>query len=234
MIKVVCNRLFSDTYTFINSLTLLEIMSMKNIIFLIVLIPFLSFSQNMAMNKKGMDTTKYIPKGLKIGAKAPEINLYSIEGKQVSSLELLKEKQVVIIFYRGEWCPVCERYLSNLNDSLSYIIKENAEVLVIGPETFENANKTANSTNASFTLLPDTSFQTLYDFDVMFSVTKKYERKIKTFLMTDIAKNNNQEEAKLPVPATYIIGKDGLIKWRHFDYNYSYRASAKEIIDNLK
>ena len=45
--------------------------------------------------------------------------------------------------------------------------------------------------------------------------------------------NNNQEEAKLPVPATYIIGKDGLIKWRHFNYNYSQRASVKEILDNL-
>ena len=39
--------------------------------------------------------------------------------------------------------------------------------------------------------------------------------------MTDITKNNNQEKATLPVPATYIIGKDGTIIWRHFDYNYS-------------
>ena len=58
--------------------------------------------------------------------------------------------------------------------------------------------------------------------------------KIKTFKMTNIAKNNNQEVAKLTVPATYIIGRDGKVRWRHFDYNYSRRASTKSIIDNLK
>jgi len=68
----------------------------------------------------------------------------------------------------------------------------------------------------------------------MFSVTKKYEGKIKTFLMTDIAKNNNQDEATLPVPATYVIGRDDVIKRRHFNYNYGVRATAKENIDNLK
>ena len=195
----------------------------------------MSFTQsdNKSMLKKGVDTTKYIPTGLKVGDKAPEINLYSLDGELVSSRELLKEKQLVIIFYRGEWCPVCERYLSNLNDSLSYIIEKNAEVLVIGPETFENAKKIEKSTHANFTLLPDTTFQILEAFDVMFNVTQKYQGKIRTFLLTDIAKSNNQEEAKLPVPATYIIGGDGKIKWRHFDYNYSKRASAREIIDNL-
>lgn len=169
-----------------------------------------------------------------MGDKSPVIKGISVDGKEINSNETLKDKNIVLIFYRGKWCPVCSKYLSNLNDSLKFINKNNAEIFVVGPETFENAEKTVDKTNASFILIPDTSLQILKGYDVLFNVTKKYQGKIKTFLMTDIAKNNNQDEALLPVPATYVIGKDGVIKWRHFDYDYSKRASVKEIIDNLK
>lgn len=198
-------------------------------------LPIVAFSQeNDELIKKGIDTDKYIPKGIAVGVKAPTINAKSINGDLINSNELIKEKSVVVIFYRGKWCPICNRYLANLNDSLSYITEKGVEVLVIGPETFENTEKTGEKANAQFVMIPDTTLQILKDYDVLFNVTKKYQGKIKTFLFTDISENNNQEEAQLPVPATYIIGKDGTIIWRHFDYDYSKRASVREIIDNLK
>ncbi len=209
---------------------------MKSLLLMLLIIPSFSFSQENAkmMIGKGMDTDKYIPKGLRVGDKAPIIVANSINGKEINSEQIIKEKEIVVIFYRGEWCPICNRYLQNLNDSLQYISDRNAEVLVIGPETFENSEKIAENTKATFTLVPDTTSKILKNYDVLFSVTKKYQKKIKTFLRTDIAENNHQEEAQLPVPATYIIGKNGLIKWRHFNYNYSERASVKEILDNLE
>jgi len=51
--------------------------------------------------------------------------------------------------------------------------------------------------------------------------------------MTDIAKNNGKEDAYLPIPATYIINKKGIVTFKDFNYNYHKRASVKEIIDNL-
>ena len=70
-------------------------------------------------------------------------------------------------------------------------------------------------------------------FDVDFEVTNGYHKKIKTFLFADIAKNNNKETAKLPVPATFIIDQSGTISYRQFDLNYKNRASIKEIVKNL-
>jgi len=209
---------------------------MKNIILLLVLFPLITFSQEYTkeMVKKGVDTTKYVPKGLQIGEEAPQITGASVDGQLINSKQILKGKKIVLIFYRGKWCPVCNKYLNNLNDSLSYITSKNTEVIVVGPETFDNAEKMVDKTKGDFVLVPDTSFKILADYDVLFHVTKKYQGKINTFLMTDIAKNNNQEEAILPVPATYIIGQDGKIKWRQFDYNYGIRASAREIINQLE
>ena len=209
---------------------------MKKLILIFLFLPFLGLIQDSTqeMYKKGVDTAQYIPKGLTIGDQAPEIIAKSIDGRIINSAEILKDKNIVVLFYRGKWCPYCQKQLSNLNDSLKYITEKNAEIIVIGPENFENAEKTVDKTKADFILIPDTSMQLLKAFDVLFYVTKKYQAKINTLLFTDIAKNNGQKEARLPVPAAYIIGKDGVIIWRYFNYDYTQRASAREIIDHLK
>ncbi len=209
---------------------------MKYALIFLLFSPIIGVSQqdNSKLIKKGIDTDKYVPKGIVVGENAPVIIGKSVDGFTINSSEILKDQEVVVIFYRGKWCPVCNRYLSNLSDSLKYITEKEAQVLVIGPENFESAEQSAEKAEAKFTLIPDTTLQILKDFDVLFNVTKGYQKRIKTFKGTDIAENNNQEEAALPVPATYIIGKDGKIKWRHFNYDYSKRASVKAIVTNLK
>lgn len=191
-------------------------------------------AQNKEMVKYGVDTNAHIPKGIKVGEEAPKIVAVSLNGDTINSNEILKEKNIVLIFYRGKWCPVCNRYLSNLNDSLSYITNKNTVVLVVGPETFENSEKIIDKSAANFTLVPDTSLQILTDYDVLFHVTSFYQNKVRAGRLTDIAKNNNQKEAVLPVPATYIIGKGGKIIYRQFDFNYTKRATVKEIIEHLE
>ena len=209
---------------------------MKQLLLFVIFFPILLFAQNKGkkITRYGIDTNKYVPKGIEVGQKAPLINATSVNGKVLNTDEIRKEKNVVLIFYRGKWCPVCNRYLNNLNDSLQYITDKGAEILVIGPESFDNAEKLLKKSNAGFILIPDTNLKILTDYDVLFNVTKSYQKKVSIALFTSIAKNNNQEEAILPVPATYIIGKDGNIIYRHFDYDYTVRASVSEIIDHLE
>jgi len=204
-----------------------------SISFLFFLFFYSGYSQYTKPVKYGLDTTGSMPSGLVQGVKAPRIIAQSINGDPINSVELLKEKSIVLIFYRGEWCPVCNKYLSNLNDSLSYILEKNAVVIAISPETIDNAHKTESQTSAAFIIIPDTTHKIMLDYDVLFNVTDKYQKKISRFLSTDIAANNHEEDAHLPVPATYIINKNGIISYVQFDYNYKNRASVKDIIDHL-
>jgi len=205
---------------------------MEIITILVLFLPFICFSQEKA-KKFGIDTTQAIPNGIEVGILAPKINATSINGEFISSDILLAEKQIVLLFYRGEWCPVCNKYLSNLSDSLKYITEKNATVIVVGPELIESAEKTANKTNAEFIIISDTSYTIQNNYDVLFHVTKGYQKKIKTFLLSDIAKNNGKEDAYLPIPATYIINQKGIITFKDFHFDYHNRASIKKIIDNL-
>lgn len=183
--------------------------------------------------KYGIDDNQHIPKGLNVGDKAPIIYETAVNGDKINTAELIGEQEVVVLFYRGEWCPVCNKYLSNLSDSLA-MIESKAKVLVIGPEVIDKAKEVSEQQKEMFTIISDTKELYLKGFDVSFYVSDKYQKKIQTFLHTSIAENNDQDYARLPVPATFVIGKDGIIKYKHFDYDYKVRASAKEILRALE
>ncbi len=206
---------------------------MNKIIIILLMIPIVVSCQNTKLKKAGIDETEYVPTGINKEAIAPLINTFSIRNKAINSAKILEEKQLVVIFYRGKWCPVCNKYLNNLADSLQYITNKNALVLIVGPESIENAEKTENKTSSDFILIADKNAKIQKYFDVLFTVNKSYQNKIKIFLATDIAKNNEQEKAQLPVPATFIINKKGVISFKHFDYDYNNRASVKAIVDAL-
>ncbi len=203
-------------------------------VILLSIIPYFCFGQSdKELSKLGIDSTGGLPMGLLVGDSAPVISGIDALKNPVNSKELMAKGPVVVIFYRGEWCPYCNRHLNNLSDSLELIKNEGAEVLVIGPETFENSKEYTQKLESNFILLPDTSLKYMTAFDVLFKVNERYQKKIKAFLRTDIAENNGQKEAALPVPATYIIDQKGKIAWRHFNYQYSERASALSILNAL-
>jgi peroxiredoxin len=172
------------------------------------------------------------PEGLKVGDKAPAIIGIDQNGKNISLKDVLKNGEAVLIFYRGQWCPYCNKQLSQLNDSLSYITAKGGTILTITPETAENIKKTIGKTKASFSILEDKGLTIMRDYKVSFAVDEKTIEKYKGYGI-DFEKANGENGANLPVPATYIVGKDGYIKYVFFSADYSKRASVKDIINNL-
>ena len=71
-------------------------------------------------------------------------------------------------------------------------------------------------------------------YDVDFKVTKEYQNMIKMGKFTDIATANEQKEAYLPVPATYLISRQGTIVWRQFDPDYKNRATIADIVEAIE
>jgi len=209
----------------------------RNKIIFSALLLFMSvsiFGQKPDYARFGIDTKdNQIPIGLKVGDKAPEFSGYDQTGKAVSSKNLLEKGPIVLFFYRGKWCPVCSKYLNNYQDSLNIIVDQGFNVVAITPESIENVEQTVKFHKLTFTVIYDCQEQIMKDFDVMFSVTKEYQEIILTKLSTDIAKNNGHDPAHLPVPATYIINRQGIITAVQFDPNYNNRASVKWMLHNL-
>lgn len=200
-------------------------------VYLVLICTIFSFSvYSQDLSKFGMET---IAEGLNLGSIAPDFEGLNQQGEKVSLSEKLKSGSVVLIFYRGYWCPYCSKHLNQLQDSLLLLVKKGVHVIAITPEQEEGVNKTIEKTETQFDIISDKGNSIQKKYHVLFKVTEKYTKKIKTFLFTDIARNNQDAEAYLPVPATYIIGQDKTIKYVQFDPNYKNRSSVKEILDNL-
>lgn len=184
--------------------------------------------------KFGIETEDVrIPKGLEVGTMAPEFQALDQNGKQIELEDLYQKGPVVLIFYRGSWCGVCNRYMKQLEDSIAMIKKTGASVIAITPEMPQNVAKTIEKTKSSLRIISDKNEEIMDAYDVSFVVTEEYEKKVDRLLRVNLIEHNAQDKTQLPVPATYIINQKGEIVYVHFDVNYRNRASIKTILENL-
>lgn len=190
------------------------------------------FAQQPSYAKYGMETST-VPNGLTVNTPAPEFAETDEEGHAVSLTELLKKGPVVLIFYRGYWCPVCARYLKQYNDSLQLITGKGATLVAVTTEGGEGVEKTREKTKVKFHIISDKDGSIARNYGVNFTVTDAYQNKINTMLHADIAANSAYGKPELPVPATYIINQQGVIVYRQFDPDYKNRASVQEILEHL-
>jgi peroxiredoxin len=175
------------------------------------------------------------PQGLLLNAPAPEFAAKDQHGNEISLTSLKQKGPVVVVFYRGNWCPYCNGELKKLQDSLEFITATGATVVAISPEAADGVDETIKKTGASFSVLHDVSVKIAKAYDVSYEVDEKTRTMYLDKWNVDFLKTNNQKDkAILPVPAVYIINKEGKISYCYFNKDITKRPSVKELIDNLK
>lgn len=172
------------------------------------------------------------PEGLFINSKAPDFRAKDQSGLEVHLKDLLKKGEVVLVFYRGQWCPYCNRELKRLEDSLQMIIAKGATLVAVTPEKPESISKTIEKTSATYSILSDEGLKIMNAYHVAFEVDQNTLTRYHNTGI-DIEANNGKNGKYLPVPAVYIINKESTITYRYFEPNYKKRPSVKEILDNL-
>jgi len=171
--------------------------------------------------------------GLKKGDQAPQFSAKDNTGKQLELKALLKShRAVVLFFYRGQWCPYCNKQIKELQDSLQLLTTRGAYVVGVTPETGENINKTIDKTHASFSIIQDKSYSIMKAYDVNYNVNEQTLAQLNKYGV-DLEKNNGNRDHVLPVPATYVIDRSGKIIYVHFDKDYTKRASVRAVLDVL-
>lgn len=198
-------------------------MNIKKYMKKILLIALLTFAS----------TVLFAQKALKVGDDAPMFNVKDNNGKQLDLKKILKEhKSVVLFFYRGQWCPYCNKQIKELEENLQSLTSKGAFVIGVSPETDENVAKTVDKTKATFSIISDKGYSIMKAYKVDYAMEQGLADRYKKNGL-DIAMANGSTENVLPVPATYIIGKNGKIKYAFYDTNYKKRASIKDLEDNL-
>lgn len=173
------------------------------------------------------------PEGLFLNSKAPDFKAKDQNGNEVRLKDLLKKGKVVLVFYRGQWCPYCNKYLGKLEDSLQLIKDKGATVVAVTPEKPESVAMTIEKTKAEYAVLYDEDLKIMKAYDVEFEVPENTLTRYRNAGIK-IDENNGKNGNFLPIPATYIIDKESTIVYRFFNQDYRKRPSVREILDNLK
>ena len=173
------------------------------------------------------------PEGLFINSKAPDFTAKDQQGNPVRLKEILKNGPVVLVFYRGYWCPYCNKYLRKLEDSLQLIKEKGAQLIAVTPERPENIAKTVEKTKAGYTIVFDENMKIMKGYEVAYEVDEKTIARYKRADIDLGAVNGQKNAVFLPIPAIYIISREGTVVYRFFDTDYKKRATVKEILENL-
>ena len=172
------------------------------------------------------------PEGLFIDSKAPDFKAKDQYGQEIRLKDLLKKGKVVLIFYRGQWCPYCNKQLKKLEDSLQLIKDKGATLIAVTPEKQESISATIEKTTATYSILFDDGLKIMKAYDVAFEVPENTLTRYRNTGI-DIEANNGINGKYLPVPAVYIIDKESNIIFRFFEPDYRKRPSVQQILDNL-
>lgn len=173
-----------------------------------------------------------IAKGLAAGAKAPDFTLSNQAGKGITLSEETAKGPVILTFYRGEWCPFCNLELRAYQRMIDSIHEAGAQLLAISPQTPDHSLSIQEKNELSFHVLSDLGNQIADKYQLKFKLPDDLQE-IYSSLGFALADYNGDDSWELPVPATYIIDKQGVIRVASVDPDYRTRMEPSEVLKFL-
>ena len=150
-------------------------------------------------------------------------------GQQRSLAELRKSGPVVIIFYRGGWCPYCNLELHAYQEILPQLKAAGVQLVAVTPELPDSSLSTTEKNELEFEVLSDVGADYAKEIGLAFSLPEEL-REIYANLDGDLEKFNGAGHFNLPIPATLVVDTDGTITFAHVDVDYTTRANPEDVL----
>jgi peroxiredoxin len=166
---------------------------------------------------------------LPASAKIPEFQLPDHDGKSVSSSDLLAKRRLVLCFIRGRWCPFCVGQMEAMNLTLPLIEQAGATLVAISPQTVKQAFFMRDQHKLRFPLLSDAGNTVARQFGLTYRVPDE-QREVYQRAFVNLPFVNGDESWELPIPATYIIDRDGSVLYASANEDYTERPEPEDIV----
>ena len=176
--------------------------------------------------------TDILKRALKAGDTAPDFLLPDATGKKISLKETLTHGPVILIFYRGGWCPYCNLELRAYQRLLPEIRKSGAQLIAISPQTPDASLSTQEKNALAYPVLSDTENMAAKSFGILFDMPA-YLSELYAGFGNDLEKINAAGTWALPLPATYVIGQDSKILKAFVETDYRVRMEPQEAVNAI-
>ncbi|TFE26707.1 redoxin domain-containing protein [Cohnella luojiensis] len=172
-------------------------------------------------------------KGLNIRDKAPDFTLEDATGKPVTLSEELAKGPVIIVFYRGEWCPYCNLQLKAYERIMNEIKAAGAQLIAISPQTPDHSLSMKEKHELSFIVLSDANNKTAENYNLKYKLPD-FMQAIQKKSGIELHQYNGDHTFELPVTATYIIDKKGIVIAGASDLNHRTRMEPSEALKKVR
>ncbi len=165
-----------------------------------------------------------------VGDQAVDGTLKGWKGDSVTLSKLWKQGPVVLMWYRGGWCPYCNIQLRAMQQSLDELENAGARLVVLTPELPEKAKQTAEASGLSIVALHDKDLALAKQYGIVFQLSDA----IAPMYQERLPQYNGNDALELPLSATYVINASGKITYAFLDADYKKRAEPSEVIQAVK
>ena len=169
---------------------------------------------------------------IKKGDQYLDFSLKNAQGTEVQLSEVLAKGPIVLTWYRGGWCPYCNMQLRAFQQILPEIESLGAELVALTPELPDNSLSTQEKNELSFEVLTDQDNTVAKQYGLVFKLIPEVSVYYKDAFDLEVYNGNTTDE--LPLAATYVIDRDGVIKYAFLDADYRVRAEPSEVLEVLK
>ncbi|MFE0255767.1 peroxiredoxin-like family protein [Streptomyces sp. NPDC059010] len=171
-------------------------------------------------------------RALTVGDKAPHFSLPSAAGQTLSLDALLDDGPVVLTFYRGAWCPYCNIALRSLQQHHEAITARGARLVAVSPQIPDESLTLTEKHDLAFDVLSDLGSDTAKQYGLAFDLPDDLAA-VYDKLGFDLQRVNAGHPRTLPLPATYVIDREGVIRWAFVNTDYTTRAEPADILAAL-
>ncbi|MFQ3191958.1 MAG: peroxiredoxin [Paraglaciecola sp.] len=171
---------------------------------------------------------------LLIGQTAPNSTLQTVNGDPVSLKAFTMQKPTVLIFYRGGWCPYCNRQLAGLKDIEGQLNALGYQILAISPETPAQLQEQKLQTKFSVQLLADPGLEAISGFGIGFYVPDQKRTTYKSKWDINLTSDKTTGTAVLPAPAVFILDTNGRVMFSFVNPDFKTRISPELLYQAAK
>jgi peroxiredoxin len=168
-----------------------------------------------------------------VGGSAPDFTLFDQDGEEVRLSALLQRAAVVLVFYRGEWCPYCNLQLRTFQARLDEIADAGGQLVAISPQTPDHSVSMAAKNELGFLVLSDVGGRVIERYGLRYEIDAE-TRKLFEMVGNDLADYNGEGGWILPAAATFVIAPDGGVRYANVSGDWRERAEPDDVIAILR
>jgi peroxiredoxin len=170
---------------------------------------------------------------IKVGDLSPTFSFTDANGESQSLSDALSKGSILLVFYRGEWCPYCTKYLSQLSEAEDLFSEKGILIMAVSAENGESLENMKVISKSNFQFISDQGYELMTAFNVEYLVPTKMVEKLASNGI-DLAESHGADEPMLPIPATFLIDQNGIIQYVHYDTDYKKRPDVNDILSAVK